>query len=191
MQTDVENLVCPNCGTTVGQTIRHGGFRAGGTSIGPSAMACPGCDILVYTGQSEWNEKGLIQKSLFIVHRLLWMIVGSIFLAGVFAGFFGWFAVTVHLITPAQQDLCTVAAFFVGALLVSAILIRNAFKEIRDSCNRTASAECSSESSPVEGEPVNISEIDPTKVIVVRGPDGKVTIISGSSQFGVTEQADQ
>ena len=144
MQTAVEVLLCPVCGTTVRHTVRHNGFQAGGTSIGAPAIACPGCGTSVCTGQMEWDEKGLLSKFWFVLTRLSWMMAASIFVAGFFGMLVGWCAVEFRLIRLRQQGLYTLVAYLAGTLPIVVILGRNALKEIRESRQRTRAVDSES-----------------------------------------------
>ncbi len=138
MQTEVTVLTCPSCGATVSHTVAHNGFKAGGTSIGPSAIPCPGCGIAVVSGQSEWDEKHFFQKAWFVLQRLFWWLAASFFIAGFLATIVGLIAVEAKFIREPQRMLWSLVTFGVGALLIGVILGRNAFKEIRESRQRTA-----------------------------------------------------
>jgi hypothetical protein len=138
--TEIENLYCPECGVTVRQSIRHQGFRAGGTSIGPSTIPCPACGTVVKTGDSEWDEKGLFQKSWFFLSCIAWWIAGSLFVGGAFACVVGWCAVESRLIAKSQEALCIAIAFVGGILFLGTILMRNALWEIRESRKRSKAA---------------------------------------------------
>jgi hypothetical protein len=148
MQTEVQNIVCPHCGVVVSQIVRHNGFQAGGTSIGPSAIRCPGCGSWVGTGTSEWDEKGFFQKSWFLLTRLLWFVVGSVVVAGFLGAMIGWAAVEARVVGPGLRIHCTLAAYIVISLLIAWIMARNTLREIRDSRRRVAEAKATPDTEP-------------------------------------------
>jgi hypothetical protein len=141
MQTEVQNIVCPHCGVLVKQIVRHNGLQAGGTSIGPSVIPCPGCGSWLATGTSEWDEKGFFQKSWFLLSRLLWFVVGSVVVAGLLGAMIGWAAVETRVVGPGLRIHCTLAACVAISLLIAGIMAKNAWREIRDSRRRVAESE--------------------------------------------------
>lgn len=137
MQTEIVIISCPVCGATVDHAVRHNGFQAGGTSIGPSVIACPECGTWVGTNQSEWVEKSFLQRAWFVLQRLVWLIIGSVVVGGGMAIVTGTVAVESHWIDKSQQGTCVLTAFCAVSMLISAILVRNARREIRNSLERT------------------------------------------------------
>jgi hypothetical protein len=152
MQTEVQNIFCPDCGVLVKQIVSHNGLQAGGTSIGPSVIPCPGCGSWLGTGTSEWDEKGFFQKWWFLLSRLLWFVVGSVVIAGLLGAMIGWAAVETQVVGPGLRIHCTIAAYIVISLLIAWIMARNTLREIRDSRRRVAEAEATAESESIAEE---------------------------------------
>lgn len=138
MNTEIQNICCPSCGATVIQTVRHNGFQAGGTSIGPSSIPCPHCATWVLSGQSEWNEMGVLQKSWFVLTRLAWIGIGCIVIGGLISLMAGWAIVETRFAPPAERSHWVVAVFVLNSLLISGIMIRNMRREISDSQLRSS-----------------------------------------------------
>jgi hypothetical protein len=135
METVIHRIVCPNCRTTIAESIRHNGLRAGST-IGPSVVSCPDCGTCCCTGNSEWDEKSLFQRLWFLFNRTLWWLIGSLFVAGFAAIVTGWILVEWRLIHPRKLNEFRLIAFVVGAALIGMLLARNTLSEIRTSRQR-------------------------------------------------------
>jgi hypothetical protein len=144
MHTEIQVLRCPDCGAKVSEVVRHGGFRAGGSSIGPSTIHCAGCGAALLTGQSEWGEKTILQQSWYIVQRVIWLIVASLLLVAPVVAIGVWAAVNNRFLDPSQQGLAIGAGYTIGTAIVGIILFRNAAKEIRESRQRTSNIEAAS-----------------------------------------------
>lgn len=145
MHTEVVILRCPNCDGEVDHIVRHNGIQAGGSSIGPSVMACPNCGAGVATGKSEWTEKHFVTKASILLTRVVWLLVGSLFIAGGLAGVVSLIAVDRGWIRPAQQTTWILRGYGVGTVILGAIFLRTTVVEIRESRRRTASADSLSE----------------------------------------------
>lgn len=141
MHTQVEILACFECGAEVDCTVRHNGFQAGSTSIGPPLFDCPRCSASVATGRKEWSQKNAIQKTVFVLGRLAWLAAGSGFVAGGLTGILRVMALQWNWIRPEQEVVFALVCFAVGTVLLSGIVVRNMVNEIRESVQRAASLE--------------------------------------------------
>ena len=139
--TEITSVRCPECGAKVAEIVRQDGFQAGGSTIGPSSMRCPGCGCGLLTGQSEWDEKSFAQKTWFLIGRVTWLLVSSLVVASAFASIVTLIVVEYRFVNPAQKELCFLTAYCVGTALIGFQLFRNAAKEIRESKRRTRDAE--------------------------------------------------
>jgi hypothetical protein len=124
----------------VRQNVRHNGFQAAATSIGPRLIPCPGCNLEIVSGQSEWNEKSLFGKSSFLFGRFVWWIVGSLFLALPLSVIFVWIGEGLEQMDPLEKNANIAKTFVMFSFLLGVVLIRNIFWEIRESRKRTADA---------------------------------------------------
>jgi hypothetical protein len=137
MGTYLEVLRCPDCGVPVRETVRHGLFQAGGTSIGPAAIPCPQCGLLLESGQSEWEEKSTIARWWFFLQLVLWAVVGAC-LAGSIVGVCGsWLLAELNLLPRTRMTLCALVVTCVVAGVVVWLLFRNALQDVRASQERT------------------------------------------------------
>ena len=136
MQTEVIILRCPECETEVGHTVYHNGFRAAATSIGPSIIECPQCAFQVETGQKEWGQFGLLRKSWYVISRVFWLFVASIFVCGGFAALFNRLALDQGWIVKEQSNLLMLKTYIIATLVLSCLFIRRSWKEIHDSLQR-------------------------------------------------------
>ncbi len=141
MHTEVEILVCPQCRAELAHTIRHNGFKAASTSIGPPLLRCTSCDTLVYTDQKEWDQQNTLQKSWFVISRTMWLIAGSFFICGGAAGFLKLIAVHRGWIDEAKSMTFMAAAYGTGTLILATVFFRNSLAEIRESLIRSRSEE--------------------------------------------------
>ena len=139
MGPQVQVLRCPECDAFLREIVRHSGFQAGGTSIGPAVIACPDCNECIDTGQSEWCEKNWFRKFTFLLHRFLWFVVASILVAGAFAVVVSSIAEHLRWIPPKQNDQCAIVAFAFGTLCMATAFLLRIQKEIRESHERVAS----------------------------------------------------
>ena len=137
MQTNIEITRCPECGAKVSEVVRHNGFRVGGSSIGPSSIPCPGCGIHIVTEQSEWAEKSLLARAWFFLQLGIWTLVGSVFLAGALTILVYQVAVAYRFIKVSQQTNFGWVVYGLATGLIGLQLFRNAFREIRESRQRT------------------------------------------------------
>ncbi|NQV26092.1 MAG: hypothetical protein HQ518_17170 [Rhodopirellula sp.] len=141
MHSEIEILLCPRCGTEISHTIRHNGFKAASTSIGPPILKCPSCETFSLTGQKEWDQQNSLQKIWFWLSRLLWLIVGSFVICGGAAGVLKMLALHQGWITSQQSIPFAITCYVIGTVLLSAVVIRNSLTEINDSIVRSQSDE--------------------------------------------------
>jgi len=141
MHTEVDILSCPTCGAEVGHTIRHNGFKAAATSIGPPLLRCTSCDTLVRSGQKEWEQQNAASKAWFFISRTAWLIAGSFFVCGGIAGVLNLIAVDRKWIDDANSTTFILSTDGFCTLLLSAIVLRNSLAEIRASLKRSQSDE--------------------------------------------------
>lgn len=136
MHTEVTIQRCPECDFEVSHTVRHSGFAAGGTSIGPSSINCPGCGAVLETNTSEWDEKGLVPKMWFVFTRLIWWIVSSLTFGACSALILAKAAVEFEFADASQEERIGIVAFSSIAFLLAVLFVRKAYQEIRDSLER-------------------------------------------------------
>ena len=149
MGTQIEVLLCPECGCEVQETVRHSGFQSGGSSIGPSEIACQNCRTYVATGLSEWSEKHIVQKITFFVGRFLWFVAASFFLPGLFAFAVSSLAVYQAGMHSKHKTLCFAVAFSVGTFFLGLTFLRQIAKELRASRERVAAADPKAQSESI------------------------------------------
>lgn len=138
MHTEVRVLCCPDCGTTLGETVLHSGFQSGGTSIGPPTISCPNCGLLIDTGKSEWREKSTLQKTWFISSRLTWFSVSAFFLGSLCGIVVVWGLDENGFIRNVDRQFYFFVVFGIASLLLGALFCANAIREIRESDRRVA-----------------------------------------------------
>ncbi len=138
MHTEVRVLCCPDCGTTLNETVLHSGFQSASTSIGPPTISCPNCGLLVTTGKSEWREKSIFQKAWLIITRLMWFCASAFFL-GSLCGIV--VALSLHeagWIRRIDRQFCFEVVLSISSLLVAILFFANVIREIRESERRIA-----------------------------------------------------
>lgn len=91
------------------------------------------------TGLSEWSDKHPFRKLTFFISRLLWFIVGSFVVAGLFAFGATALAINQEWIHPKHEEMSIIAAYALGTLFMAAAFLKRIAKEIRESNDRVAS----------------------------------------------------
>ncbi len=141
VHTEVEAVYCPECGAKFSETVRHDGFRAGSTSIGPAALPCRQCGCLIVTGQSEWDDKTFAQQVWFVMQRTAWMLGSSLVFASVVAYIVASIATEYWNFDRAHEQSWQLKTFCVGTFFVAVVFFRNAAREIRESRRRKQAIE--------------------------------------------------
>ncbi len=136
MQTIVDVLLCPDCGSQVLHTVSYNGFRAASTSIGPPRVPCPSCSVPVSTGLKEWDEHHFLEKVRFVLSRLFWLMVGSVVVAGAGAMVLKLFALEFVWIDERDGDPFFWVCFSIGAVIITAMVLRNSLREVNESRSR-------------------------------------------------------
>jgi hypothetical protein len=137
VHTQIQIVLCPQCGAKVAEAIFHDGFRSGSTTIGPAWVPCGGCGCPILTGQTEWDDKSFVQRLWFVIQRAIWLLISSLVFAGTPAFIIGAIATEHWHLDRAHENRWRLRTYGVGTAILGCVFFYNAAKEIRESRRRT------------------------------------------------------